>query len=232
MDFPAPVEPSAYGFRSIRPRTRLERRSLTDKVSLEKNRINQRVGWQARMHRQNAPETSALLTSCTSGAAGYLSNSDRFHTDTVGEEYALRQEGIQRKLLAADFRRNQSTKRDADRWHSMEDKQAEQEEVWQKQRDDGSKAKKNQSNVAYDIMTLQYSQDKDGEHQKYLDDMVRYRASQRTNMLIVKGDTRVRYNIISGDDRPPLQIPDPIDRPGGQMSARVDRRLSTNPIYN
>jgi hypothetical protein len=145
----------------------------------------------------------------------------------------------------------------------MEDKQAEQEEVWQKQRDDGSKAKKNQSNVAYDIMTLQYSQDKDGEHQKYLDDMgkymfehlfgrfdpfpsisyhfpsmlfplstVRYRATQRTNMLIVKGDTRVRYNIISGDDRPPLQIPDPIDRPGGQMSARVDRRLSTNPIYN
>jgi hypothetical protein len=79
---------------------------MKDKVSLERNRINQRVGWQARMHQQNAPETSALLTSCPVGAAGYLSNSDRFHTDTVGEEFAHRQEQHRRKLAAQEFRRN------------------------------------------------------------------------------------------------------------------------------
>ena len=181
-------------------------------MALEKNRINQRVGWQARMHQQNAPETSALLTSCKSGAAGYLSNSERFHTDTVGEEYALRQEALQRKFQANEFRRNQAFKRDENRWHEMEEKQKKEDEHWRQIREDGSKAKKNQSNVAYDIMTLQYSQDSDGQHQKYLDDMgklhylcicplkliflflvlpkVRYRASQRTNMLVVKGDTR------------------------------------------
>ncbi len=80
---------------------------MKDKVSLEKNRINQRVGYQARMHQANAPETSALLTSAPIGSAGYLSNSDRFHTDTVGEEYAHRQVLLQKQKAAADFRRNQ-----------------------------------------------------------------------------------------------------------------------------
>lgn len=74
---------------------------------MEKNRINQRVGFQARMHQQNAPETSALLTSCSAGAAGYMSNSDRFHTDTVGEEYAVRQALVERQKQAAEFRRGQ-----------------------------------------------------------------------------------------------------------------------------
>jgi hypothetical protein len=123
------------------------------------------------MHQQNAPETSALLTSCKSGAAGYLSNSDRFHTDVVGEEFALRQEQLQRRYQANEYRRNKAFTRDEERWKQMEEKQRTEEEAWQKLREDGSKAKKNQSNVAYDIMTLQYSQDADGEQQKYLDDM-------------------------------------------------------------
>jgi len=227
-----PLKPSAHGFRSIRPKSRKERRSVKDKVALEKSRIDQRTGWQARMHRQNAPESSAMLTSCASGAAGYLSNSDRFHTDTVGEEYANRQENIQRKLKAAEFRRNQSTKRDEMRWHANEEKQQMEEEYWSKLRADGSKAKKNSSNVAYDIMTLQYSQDHDGQHQKYLDDMVRYRATQRTNMLVVKGDTRVNYNIISGDERPPLKYPPAVEKPEGLMSARVDKRTTNQPNYD
>jgi hypothetical protein len=53
----------------------------------------------------------------------------------------------------------------------MEEKQRKEDEAWQKLREDGSKAKKNQSNVAYDIMTLQYTQDSDGLQQKHFDDM-------------------------------------------------------------
>lgn len=88
------------------PKTRAERMALKDKVSLERNRINQRVGWQARMHQQNAPEHSSLLTSCVTGSAGYISNADRFHTDTVGEEYALRQEKLKKQQAAQEFKRN------------------------------------------------------------------------------------------------------------------------------
>ena len=91
--------------RSIKPKTRFERRSLKDKVALEKNRIKQRTGFAARIHNANAPETSAGLTSCVTGGAGYLSNSDRFHTDVVGEEYANRMQEMEKKKQVAEFKR-------------------------------------------------------------------------------------------------------------------------------
>ena len=43
----------------------------------------QRVGHEARMQRENAPSTSAGLTACMDGGAGYLADAERFHTDTV-----------------------------------------------------------------------------------------------------------------------------------------------------
>eukprot|EP00981_Chlorochromonas_danica_P000414 scaffold96_cov167-Ochromonas_danica.AAC.21 len=200
---------------------------MKDKVALERNRINQRVGWQARLHQANAPETSSMLTSCPVGGAGYLSNADRFHTDTVGEEYLQRQEQNRKKQAADEFRRNMTVKREEDRWSQAETKARLEEERVAKFREEGLKAKKNQSNTAYDILTLQYAQSQDGEHQRFHDDMVRYRAGLRSNALVTKGDTRVGYNIISGESRPPLPQP---ERPGQVLSnqppsARVDRRL-------
>lgn len=59
------------------------------------------------MHRENAPETSAGLVTCVDGGAGYLSNADRFHSDTCGEEMAHRQEQIRKKQAAIEFRKNQ-----------------------------------------------------------------------------------------------------------------------------
>lgn len=235
--------------RSILPKTRAERFALKDKVSLERNRLNQRSGWQARMHRENAPETSALLTSCPVGAAGYLSNADRFHTDVAGEELAVREEQHRRKLAAQDFRRNMSSKREEDRWSQAEMKKKAEEEYWSKLREDGRKAQKNQSLVAYDILTLQYAENLDGEQQKYYDDVIRYRAACRSNKLVEQGDTRYRiyyfflynliallfyyrvgYNIISGSERPGLKYPPPIEKPpslqSGYNSARVDRRTN------
>ena len=102
-------QPSAFGFRNIQPKTRQERRGHYDKVSLEKSRIDQRVGFEARIHQANAPKHSSQLTSCLSEGAGYISNADRFHCDTAGEEYATRQDAIQRKNRAIEFRRNQAS---------------------------------------------------------------------------------------------------------------------------
>jgi hypothetical protein len=99
--------PSSFGFRSIRPKSRDERKGLFDKVLLEKSRLDQRVGYEARLQQANAPTTSSLLTSCISEGAGYISNADRFHSDTAGEEYAARQEALHKKNRAIEFRRNQ-----------------------------------------------------------------------------------------------------------------------------
>jgi hypothetical protein len=157
------------------PKTRAERFALKDKVSLERNRLNQRSGWQARMHRENAPENSSLLTSCSVGAAGYISNSDRFHTDVVGEEMAVRQDEQRKRLAAQEFRRHAASRREEDRWVQSEVKGKAEEEYWSKIRDDGKKAQKNQSLVAYDILTLQYAENTDGEQQKYYDDKSKWK---------------------------------------------------------
>lgn len=100
------LAPSAYGFRSIRPRTRGERYNTNDKVALEKHRINQRVGINARIQRANAPDSSADLTSCSTDGAGYISNSDRFHSDTCGDELSKRNHEIRTRNRAIEFRKN------------------------------------------------------------------------------------------------------------------------------
>jgi len=99
--------PSAFGFRVMKPKDRHQRLVAKDKVALEKERINARVGLEARMHQANAPSSSAGLTACVEHGAGYLSNSDRFHSDTCGEEYLLRQEKIKRTKETVDFRKRQ-----------------------------------------------------------------------------------------------------------------------------
>ena len=80
---------------------------MNDKVALEQSRIRQRVGFEARMHRANAPETTDGLTSCVVGGAGYISNSDRFHSDTAGEEREQRMERYQRQREIQDTKRDQ-----------------------------------------------------------------------------------------------------------------------------
>jgi len=170
---------------------------VKDKVAIEKSRISQRVGHEARMHQANAPETSAGLTSCVADGAGYLGTADRFHSDTAGEEFELRQDAIMRRKAATEFRRNQAAKREEDRWSEADTKIRKEEEFWQKAREEGTKSRKNKSDVAYDVVTLQYDQNVQGEQQKHSDDLVRYRAAVRARNLVLQGDSRYVNSILS-----------------------------------
>ncbi len=203
---------------------------MKDKVALERMRISQRVGHAARLHNANAPENTSMLTSCRPGDAGYVSNSDRFHTDTSGEEYQSRQQAIDRAKKIDEMKRHVQIKRDEDRWQDVNSKMEREEDRWNKLRQDGSKSKKNTSNVAYNVVTMQYEQSIHGEQQKYVDDMVRYRAQQRTLQLVEQGDSRVNYNIISGINRYIPPMPQPVSKPPSfenpGPSARVDSKRS------
>ena len=199
--------------RSIIPKSRAERRAAKDKVLIEKGRINKRGGWEAKMQRDNQPATSAGLTSCPEDAAGYISNMDRFHSDTAGEEYDLRQERLRREKEAIAYRKNKTEEREDLRWEREDKIKRLEEEYWANERAKGIKSKKNESAVAYDITTMAYKQDITGARQKYFDDMVRYRAKVRTHNLASVSDTRVDYNIISGERRSEPPKPDPVIKP-------------------
>lgn len=219
--------PSAFGFKNIRPKTRRERLNLKDKVALEKQRLSERVGPTARQHQQYSHDSSAGLVSCVENGAGYMSNADRFHTDTSGEEFARRKDEYARKQRATEFRKIQSETREEDRWKRLEELKRAEEERIQMLREGGQKAKKNESGAAYDITNLQYHDTENGKVQQYSDDMVRYRAQIRARELVVKGDTRVGYNIINGDKRAPPALPSTVPPPDAivQGRARISRGM-------
>lgn len=223
-------KPSAFGFRNIIPKSRQDRKACKDKVLIEKSRIDQRVGWEAQMQRLNAPADSSGLTSCPENAAGYISNSNRFHSDTAGEQYDLRQETLRREKEAIQYRKRQSEERENLRWEKEDKKKQQEEEFWEAQRENGLKSKKNLSAVAYDITTMVYKQDITGARQKYFDDMVRYRAKMRTHSLASVSDTRVDYNIISGGARRKVAAPEPVIKPNVLEYGLSAEQMAEGPI--
>ncbi|CAM9790357.1 unnamed protein product [Choristocarpus tenellus] len=85
--------------------TRPERRTLKDKVALERSRLMQRAGQAAKMYRDNMPPEGVSLTELTSGAAGFIADADRFHSDTVGEEHLRRRAEYQHKTKINENKR-------------------------------------------------------------------------------------------------------------------------------
>ena len=144
------VEKSAWGFRNIKAKSRVERKTVKDKVALERSRLMARSGWQARMHQKNCPETTAQLTQCRAGDEGFMSNSERFHSDVAGEEFRMRAEKYKKSKEAQIFKRERARIRDEERWAANEKMQNEEELKLQRMRENPNvdayrTAKKNQS---------------------------------------------------------------------------------------
>jgi membrane protein involved in colicin uptake len=81
------------------------------------------------------------------GAAGYIADADRFHTDVVGEETQRRRAQYERRLQVTDTLRQQKLSREETRWSEMESTQQKEQERWEAMRDEGLKAKKNSVSI-------------------------------------------------------------------------------------
>ncbi|KAJ1446390.1 hypothetical protein M885DRAFT_546770 [Pelagophyceae sp. CCMP2097] len=196
------------GFRNIKPLSRAERRSQHDKVALEKDRLMKRTGYEAKMYRENAPTSAMGLLVPETDAAGFLSDADRFHTDTSGEEFLARKMKYESKQASYAQKRVDRVEREEERWDVIQARKKEEEAYWDEQRSLGEKARKNHSSVPYDTLTLRYNDGLDGERLRFDDDKVRYRAAARSRNLQRCGDTRAGYNIINGHERGALSVPD------------------------
>ena len=150
------------------------------------------------MYRENAPEKPSDLLTLQTNAAGFLADADRFHSDTAGEEFLDRKKKFDRKQQIYSNTRQSRAGEEESRWRKIEEGKEEEERYWAGQRETGVKSMKNKSCVPYDPLTLQYDDSHAGEKLRHDDDMVRYRASVRSDNLVKQGDTRCGYNIISG----------------------------------
>ena len=201
------ASPTSSPFRNIKPKTRQERAALRDKVALEKDRLMKRTGLAAKMYRENAPDTSDGLVVPRPDAAGFMADSDRFHTDVAGEDKLRRDAKIKQDYLRREHTRLERAKAEEQRWARIQQEKANEEANWLAERQAGIKAKRNASSVPFDMVTLQYHDSLDGERLRYHDDKVRYRAAVRSSNLLKNGGSRAGYDILTGGDVRGLQKP-------------------------
>mmetsp|Transcript_6778 Transcript_6778/g.19604 ORF Transcript_6778/g.19604 Transcript_6778/m.19604 type:complete len:159 (+) Transcript_6778:618-1094(+) len=113
-------------------------------------------------------------------------------------------------------RRVEVAEREEARWKRIEEAKAVEEERVKIMRMAGTKSKKNASYLPYNMLTLQYNDDLEGERQRHSDNMVRYRAQLRAQNLEKWGGSRSGYNILSGADHAKM-VPPEMPRPGEHL---------------
>lgn len=187
------------GFRAVQPETRADRASKSDKTTLEKSRLLQRREKFSRYEDIGEPTVPTLA------AVGFMSDANRFHTDTAGEEKGVRDGNVQRREQKFENKRNQFLDREEGRWNNMEeDREMEQRKLEVLQ--NSSKGTRNHSSVAYDALTLEYHATPAGHQQQFEDNMSKYRAGIRTEKLHRYGSGD-GYNPITGAELQPLSLP-------------------------
>jgi len=82
----------------------------------------------------------------------------------------------------------------------MEEKAKQEDDHWQRLREEGIKAKKNESNVSYDILTMQYSQDAGGELQKYQDDQGEFVCEREQDVDLMRDGVQLSEEVMSDDE--------------------------------
>ncbi|CAN0137362.1 unnamed protein product [Ascophyllum nodosum] len=191
--------------------------ALKDKVALEKSRLMQRTGHAAKMYRENVPPEGVSLTGCTPEAAGFITDSDRFHSDTVGEERFRRKAQHERHVQINANRRQLRVEREGKRWEDMERKEEAEKERLDWLRAEERKSKKNKSGMPYNMISLMYNDGLDGQRLEYNDSIVKHRAKMRSNNLLRLGDSRCGYNILTGQSKDEVVDP-PAPKPSEALA--------------
>lgn len=185
------------GFHNIQSRSREERRSIKDKESWEKSRLANRKEGYVRI---DTSVTGHAMTEYDKKSQGYMSDANRFHSDTAGEAKGMRNKSIQRREQITNVKRNRTMDREEQRWKSMEHGRQVEEQKWDRHRQEGLKALRNKSSVPFDPITLTYNKTSAGEQLRHSDNMVKHRANLRSQNLAAHNN-RSGINPITGESR-------------------------------
>lgn len=116
----------------------------------------------------------------------------------------------------------------------MEHEEKKQNERLQVKAEVYGAAKKNKGGSAYNIISLNYQEDKDGQRLMQVDHDAKVRALMRTKALDARNNTQ--FNVITGEDRFKINIPhhdryNPIlSHTGGQVVSANSRRSAASGI--
>lgn len=182
-------------FNNIPARSREQRVALQDKEQHEKARLRERKEGFVRI---DTSATGAAMLVYNPKSQGFMSDADRFHSDTAGEERAHREEHNARVKTHQERRRYDGVQREIKRWSDMDAASAADEKKWQAMRQSGTKALRNKGGEAFNPITLQYNDGKDGARLLAADTAVKHRAVVRAQNL-QHHNSRAGMNPITGE---------------------------------
>ena len=139
-------------------------------------------------------------------AVGFCDEADRFQTDFAYEEKLKRDGKIAREEAILEAKRLQLAEREEARWSQIDNRQINEDEKWNELRQKGEKAKRNNSSVPYNPITLKYNETADGEKLRYADQAIKYRAAIRAQMLQSRMSAD-GYNPVTGKEMPLMNLP-------------------------
>lgn len=182
-------------FNNIPARSREQRMALQDKEQREKDRLRQRKEGFARI---DTSATGAAMLVYNPKSQGFMSDADRFHSDTAGEERAHREEHYARVKSHQDRKRYDGVQREIKRWKDMDVATAEEDKKWHAIRQAGTRALRNKGGEAFNPITLQYNDGKDGQRLMVADQAIKHRAVVRAQNL-QHHNSRAGINPITGE---------------------------------
>mmetsp|Transcript_22675 Transcript_22675/g.44893 ORF Transcript_22675/g.44893 Transcript_22675/m.44893 type:complete len:218 (+) Transcript_22675:32-685(+) len=138
-------------------------------------------------------------------AVAFMSDADRFHTDTAGEAKKAREVENAYKEALWNAKLRDAEERDNKRWAEMEMEARRKEEQFALWRATGQKNRNNQTSAPFNPVTLTIEPSSRGDALRQTDEMIRFRAMVRMKEL--NSRTNGTHNPITGQLLPVVELP-------------------------
>lgn len=186
-------------FNNIAPRPREERAALKDKEKIEEYRLKQRIGG---YHKY---VDNAMVSQPDPVSSHFISDAERFDKDFASYDKKVREQEHQRKLEVIERKRVEKFERDLNRWKYMDDEESREQHRLQYMNEHYLTGKKNKGGSAYNVISLEYDNSKEGQHLKRRDDDAKVRALMRSKNIDMRSNCG--YNVLTGDHRDGVYVP-------------------------
>lgn len=183
----------------MQPRTREERHFFKYKENLERERLRNRTGNYFRYEDVGDP------TQQLKSAPAHCDEKNRYISggDYIAElNRQDREAEAEHKNAITEARRQDCLNREEERWDAIEKKELHEIDRQRRLVDDDMIGKKNVSGVPYNIVNLEYANNREGRALHHQDEMCKYRQEVRKANLAEKA--HLGYNCITGEQVYPV----------------------------
>jgi hypothetical protein len=148
----------------------------------------------------------------TPESLGYISEADRFITDTAAVAKAERDADVAKREQMFYGKRIQRAEKEERRWGTIELQHQLEQKRLEDMRENLSYARSNKTSMPYNPINLRYDDGADGARLRFSDESLRYRGALRAEHL-QRRNTSTGYNPITGAPIERVHVPDAPDAP-------------------